>query len=603
MIFDTAQGAAFIDDAPDLTIPLLFRRRVEQTPDLTAYSEFDRSDGAWRDISWRDMTGRVAAFQAAFRRTGLVAGDRVGVLLPNGTDWVAFDIAAMARGLILVLLYLRGSTNSIAYVIADSGARLCLLDTVDRWRELEPLVGECPELAWIWIREGGGTIESIGPRISFVDECVRPSKDNNEAHAVAVKRDDVATLVYTSGTTGNPKGVMLSHRSILWNACAVASFNRPTENDVFLSILPLAHAFERTLGYYLPMMAGSRVAYARSIKTLHDDLKTIRPTILLAVPRLFERVYETLHSADDTSNFQRLILDRSADIGLKIHQAHYKNANPQGLVDKLYWALFGKRVRSRVRAEFGGRIRNAVSAGAPLSESVKRFMIGLGVPVVEGYGLTEAAPAVTGMALEDSLSGSVGRPLPGLDVKFGVHNEILVKSPGVMRGYWGNPEATEKVIDKDGWLHTGDIGELRNGYLFITARLKDIIVLSTGENVNPTPVEQALTSDPLVAQACVLGDQHPWLVAVIVLDTGAWNDLAKEMALDPADPNKPSSRELILERLRPLIHDLPPFSRVRDIHLEREPWTLENGILTPTLKVKRAVVADRYKDVISSLYA
>ena len=603
MTFDTAQSAAFIDDAPDLTIPQLFRRRVEQTPDRIAYTEFDRSDGAWRDVSWRDMAGRVAAFQAALRKTDLVAGDRVGVLLPNCTDWVAFDIAATACGLILVPLYLRGSAKSIAFVIADSGARLCVLDTADQWRELEPLVHQCSDLSQIWIREGAETIETIDPRLLPMADCLNAAGDDGEVRNEAATCDDIATLVYTSGTTGNPKGVMLSHRSILWNAHAVASFNRPTENDVFLSILPLAHAFERTLGYYLPMMAGSKIAYARSIRTLRDDLKTIRPTILLAVPRVFERVHETVHSADNTSAFQRFIIDRSADIGLKFQQAYDKKAGSPGLIDKLCWVLFGKRVRNRVRAEFGGRIRNAVSAGAPLSETVKRFMIGLGVPVVEGYGLTEAAPAVTGMAPEDSLTGSVGRPLPGLEVKFGAHNEILVKSPGVMRGYWGNPEATGKAIDEEGWLHTGDIGELRDGYLFITARLKDIIVLSTGENVNPTPVELALTSDPLVAQACVLGDKYPWLAAVIVLDRAAWNDLAQEMRLDPADPNKSSSRELMLERLGPLMNDLPPFSRVRNLHMEQEPWTLENGFLTPTLKVKRAVVADRYKDAISSLYA
>ena len=603
MTFDTGQSAAFIDDAPDLTIPQLFRRRVEQTPDRIAYTEFDRSDGAWRDISWRDMAGRVAAFQAALRSTDLVAGDRVGVLLPNCTDWVAFDIAAMECGLILVPLYLRGSTKSIAFVIADSGARLCLLDTADQWRELQPLVRECSDLSQIWIREGAETIETNDPRLSTMADCLKTANDNSDVRGESAKCDDIATLVYTSGTTGNPKGVMLTHRSILWNAHAVASFNRPTENDVFLSILPLAHAFERTLGYYLPMMAGSKIAYARSIRTLRDDLKTIRPTILLAVPRMFERVHETVHGADSTSAIQRFIIDRSADIGLKFHQASYKKSGSPGLIDRLCWVLFGKRVRNRVRAEFGGRIRNAVSAGAPLSETVKRFMIGLGVPVVEGYGLTEAAPAVTGMAPEDSLTGSVGRPLPGLEVKFGAHNEILVKSPGVMRGYWGNPEATGKAIDEEGWLHTGDIGELRDGYLFITARLKDIIVLSTGENVNPTPVELALTSDPIVAQACVLGDKYPWLAAVIVLDAAAWNDLAQEMRLDPADPNKSSSRELMLQRLGPLMNDLPPFSRVRNLHLEQEPWTLENGFLTPTLKVKRAVVADRYKDAISSLYA
>ncbi|THD45739.1 MAG: long-chain fatty acid--CoA ligase [Bradyrhizobium sp.] len=584
------------------TLPGLFARRVDRSPDAVAYCE--HRDGVWKEQTWREMGQRVSCLGGAMAGSGLRPGDRVAVLLPNGTDWVAFDLAAAANGLITVPLYAHDSPESIAFVLADSGARLCLIDTAARWNTLAPFVDANAALERVWVREGLDGIP-VSPhrhrRLSTLLGALAESRP--DASALRCAPQDVATIVYTSGTTGRPKGVMLTHSAILWNAEANTKLIPPLPGDIFLSVLPLAHAFERTIGYYLPMMGGSRVVYTRSVEGLQEDLTTIRPTVLVAVPRLYERIYEAVRREAEASPLKRRIVALAASLGWELHEFRHGRGPAPGFVARgMLWPLLERLVARRVLAALGGRLRVPMSGGAALPTKVAQFFAGLGLPLIEGYGLTEAGPVVTSTAIEGSLPGSVGQPLYGLEVRLGEQSELIVRSPAVMQGYWQNEQATAQALSPDGWLRTGDIAEIRNGSVFITGRLKEILVLSTGEHVAPSAVEAAIQNDPLFEQACVIGDQRPCVVAILVLNREGWLRLARDLAIDPADLDVSVATDAILSRISAQTRGLPPIWQVRAILATTAPWTIADGSLTPTLKVKRRVIEARFKEQIDSLY-
>jgi long-chain acyl-CoA synthetase len=416
----------------------------------------------------------------------------------------------------------------------------------------------------------------------------------------ALAADATATLIYTSGTTGPPKGVMLSHFAVLWNCEAATRFIAPLPSDVFLSFLPLAHAFERTLGYYLPMMGRATVAYARSVDTLREDLGMIRPTVLLAVPRIYERIEERIRQESDRSLARGALVRLTADIGWQRHEARQRRGPAPGLGRRLLWPLLDRLVARRLLGALGGRLRVAASGGASLPPDTARFLVGLGLPLVEGYGLTEAAPVVTATRLGETLPGSVGQPLHGLNIKLGNQDELLVRTPSVMKGYWQDEMATAAVIDRDGWLRTGDVAEIRDGQVFIKGRLGERLALSTGEKVMASAIEAAIRRDPLFDQVCVIGEGRPCLAAVISLNPGRWTSAASELGADAQAPNTASAA--ILQRINRLLHDLPRHAQVRAVHLVLEPWTVQLGLLTPTLKIKRQAVQEKYASEIEALY-
>jgi long-chain acyl-CoA synthetase len=396
---------------------------------------------------------------------------------------------------------------------------------------------------------------------------------------------------------------MLSHHALLWNAEAAAAIVPPRADDVFLSILPLAHAFERTVGYYLPMAGGAAVAYARSVQQVREDLITVRPTVLLGVPRLYERMYAAILAQVEGSALRSALLHRAKALGWRQFEAVQHRAAKPDLAARFAWFLLRPLVADRIMAAFGGRLRVAVSGGAPLDRSVAEFLVGLGLPVLEGYGLTEAAPVVSGNAFEDNLPGSVGRPLNGVEAKLSDQGQLLVRSPAVMMGYWKDQSQTERVLDAAGWLATGDIGEIQDGRLFIRGRLKEMIVLSIGEKVNPNLVEAEIARDTLFDQVAVIGDGRPFVAALAVLNTAAWKRLAKNSDFDSEQPNSEPVKAEILARMESLLTALPAHAKVRAVHLSLEPWTIDTGLLTPTLKVKREVLQQRFAREIEALYA
>jgi long-chain acyl-CoA synthetase len=511
-------------------------------------------------------------------------------------------LAAHAAGLVIVGLYPRETEASNAYVIGHSGARLVFLDTEARWQSLWPLRSEFPLLERVWIRDvgAGPAAPTTEPIVRKLADVLANAPEPPLPHPAAAS--DLATLIYTSGTTGRPKGVMLSHFAMLWNAQASTAIIPPRRDDLFLSILPLAHAFERTVGYYVPMMGGCAVAYARSAQDLREDLVVVRPTVMLGVPLLYERMCAGIRTNVAGSFVKRNLLRIAAALGWRRFEASQRRASP-GLAARLFWPILKQYVSKPVLAAFGGRLRVAISGGAPLDPGVARVLIGLGLPLVEGYGLTEAAPVVAANGLDDNLPGSVGRPLEDVEVKLTPEGEFLVRSPSMMTGYWKNDAETARTLNSMGWLSTGDVAEIKDGRIFIRGRLREMIVLSIGEKVNPNVVEAELSRDPLFEQAVVVGDHRPFLVAVIVLNTDAWRQFAADSGLDSEQPNHAISKIKVLARVTPLLAALPRFAQVRAVHLTLKPWTIEAGLLTPTLKIKRDVLQRRFAAETDALYA
>jgi len=580
----------------------LFRERVRRSRDRIAFRDWDPVRGTWRDHSWGAIAERVDRFRSALAGAGLGAGDRVGLLLPNGIDWACFDLAALGQGLVVVGLYPHDSAANIAYILGHSGARLLLLDTRSRWESLAVYRAEFPDLEHVWIRDAGA-----GP----ADRTARPLESGlTDVIAVGgpapatpdIRPGSLATLIYTSGTTARPKGVMLSHFAILWNAQATAAVIPPRPDDIFLSILPLAHAFERTLGYYLPMMGGSMVAYARSAENLAEDLITIRPTVLLGVPRLYERMSRAVEQHAGNV-IKRLLLRLAATLGWRRFEALQRRSSGPGLGARLIFALLERRVAAPVRSAFGGRLRVAVSGGAPLDPNVARSLIGLGLPLVEGYGLTEAGPVVAATSPDDNLPGAAGRPLRGIGVRLGPEGELQVHSPAVMQGYWRNDAKTAQAVGPDGWLSTGDLAEIREGRIFISGRVNEIIVLSTGQKLNPNIVEAEIMRDPLFEQVAVVGEGRPFPAVLIVLDRRQWSRLAQNEGAPLDQPNTPAIVTKVLARIDRLLVAMPRHAQIRAAHLSLEPWTIEGGLITPTFKIRREALEGRFTRQINELYS
>ncbi|RMG31818.1 MAG: long-chain fatty acid--CoA ligase [Gammaproteobacteria bacterium] len=585
------------------TLHGLFRERVRRSPQREAYRYWDRRAEAWRSLTWAETEARVRRWRRALAAEGLRPGDRVAIQLRNGPAWVYFDQAALSLGLVVVPLYVEDRPDNAAWILQDAAARLLLVQSDKHWKRLAPAVEEVDSLQRVVVLEGEP--EAPGGRAVAAEAWLAAADADSDPEPVAVAPDDLATLVYTSGTTGRPKGVMLSHRNILFDAHAAIATIDVYQQDRFLSFLPLSHMLERTGGYYLPMMAGASVAYARSVSQLAADLRLLRPTVLIAVPRIFERFHARLEAQlAQASALRRLLFRQAVAVGWR--RFEYRQGRACWHPALLLWPLFARTVARRVHAVLGGRLRAAVSGGAALPLPVARTFLGLGLPLLQGYGLTECSPVISVNLFENNDPSSVGVPLRGLEVRIDERREVLVRGPAVMLGYWNNHAATREVIDAAGWLHTGDQGRLQDGRLYLTGRIKDILVLSNGEKVPPGDMEAAIALDPLVDQVVIVGEGRPWLAAVVALDGEHWFGLARELGLDPYDRDSLGDARLqrrLLERIQERLHDFPGYARIRRVLPVLDPWTVENGLLTPTLKVRRARVLDRYAEAIEALYA
>ena len=446
----------------------------------------------------------------------------MAVHLRNSKEWVYFDQAALACGLATVPLYTDDRPDNIAYIMDNAAVRLLLVQDAAAWKGIAPALAGQEHLVRVLILNASNS----SPGEVLEDERVRFVADWLPESAGALTRREgdphaLASIVYTSGTTGRPKGVMLSHHNMLSIAHSALTMIDVFEEDLFLSFLPLSHTLERTAGYYLPIMSGSAGAYSRSVMQLADDLQNIRPTVLIAVPRIFERVFARIEGQmEKQSGIARRLFKLTTAVGWRRFERQQGRAGwrPQLLL----WPLLKALVAGKVTAKLGGRLRMAVSGGAPLSLPVAKTFIGLGVPILQGYGLTETSPVLSVNVPEDNEPGSVGVPLNGVELRIGEQDELLAKTPGMMLGYWNNHVATAEVIDKDGWLHTGDQARIENGHVYITGRIKDILVLSNGEKIPPADMELAICLAPEIDQALIIGEGKPYLSAILVLTPEEW---------------------------------------------------------------------------------
>ncbi len=590
--------------SPDVAVTLdgLFHERARRTPSTSAYRYFDDHRCEWFELTWQEMEHEIARWQAAMTHEGLQPGDRVAIMLKNTPQWVVFDQAALGLGLVTVPLYVADRPENVAHVLQDSGAKMLLIDNATHWHPLHEACSGIDTLTRIVTLRAppeGDTDE----RLRSVDEWV-PEVHNGFRHVVS-DADKLATIVYTSGTTGKSKGVMLSHRNLLSNAAGALQCFEVYPADVFLSFLPLSHALERMAGYYVPVMAGAKVAYARSVQQLQEDLALVRPTILITVPRIFERIQSGIRSKLDKGPAStRRLFELAVNVGN--HHFEYSQGRASWHPKLLLWPPLKSLVADKLLARLGGRLRLALSGGAALSPDNARTFIGLGLHILQGYGLSETSPVIGVNRIANNLPSSIGLPLPNLEVRLGEHKALEVRGPNVMMGYWNNEQATKAMFTADGWLNTGDVASIgAQGHITITGRIKEIIVLSNGEKVPPSEMEAAILADPLFEQVMVVGEGRAYLGLLAVVNRERWNAAMQERDLPadwPESLHNSQAKAYALQRVSQQIQSFPGYARIRRIALLNEAWSTENGLLTPTLKVKRAKVLEHYKKDFASLY-
>ena len=590
-----------------VTLHGLFLERVKRTPEAIAYRYFDAGRNAWQSMTWAEAHDQVARWQAALISEGLQPGDRVGIMLRNCPQWIMFDQAALSLGLVVVPLYTVDRPDSVAYIINNAGVKILLFENGEQWNELRS------------VREQIGCVQRMISLARIADHgearlsCAEEWLSRSTAEPGQAKmgwervrdRDALATIIYTSGTTGRPKGVMLSHYNIISNAHSCLDTFAVRQDDLFLSFLPLSHTFERTLGYYLPVMTGATVAFARSISLLSEDMQTIHPTLLISVPRIYERVYAAIRSKlDESPPLKRKLFDLAVNVGW--HRFERQQGRAGWHPKLLLWPLLKNKVADKILARLGGRLRVAISGGAALAPEISRVFVGLGLPIVQGYGLTETSPVISGNKLENNFPDSVGQPIRGVEVRIGEHGALQVKGPSNMQGYWNNPQATAAMISPDGWLNTGDIARISDtGHIYITGRLKEIIVMSNGEKISPADMEQAILRDHLFEQVMVHGEAQPYLIVLGVVNETAWTKFAQEAGVRadmPESLHDTRIEQKVLQLIAEQIKEFPGYARVRRVLLLTEPWSIENGLMTPTLKVKRGAVVARFDKEIEELY-
>ncbi len=587
------------------TLTALFRERVALSPDAVAYKHYDSASQRWVDTRWREMSRELGRWQAALQRANLQAGDRVALMLKNSREWILFDQAALGLGLVTVPIYIEDRADNAAYILQDANVKLIIVEGKTQWQGL------------LAVKEGLPTVEHI-LSVATIEPADKPSDPRlasisdwlfgveGEVIAQESDGDSLASIVYTSGTTGHPKGVMLSHRNMLYNAWYANCSVSVGHSELFLSFLPLSHTLERTVGYYLPIMICAQVAFNRAIDLLAEDLVSLRPTVLVSVPRIYERVYNRITAnVASQSIITRTLFALTQKVGWRRFEYMQKSKGWSPLL--LLWPLLNKLVASKIISRLGGRIKVAICGGAALPPTVAKLFNSLGLNLMQGYGLTESSPVISVNRIKNNKISSIGLPLPHVEVRIADNGELQSKSLCVMMGYWNNAAATQSVMTDDGWLKTGDKASIdEDGYLYITGRLKEIIVLSTGEKVPPGDMEMAVLMDPLFEQVLLIGEARSYLSALIVINEEAWRDVAIEYGVDPSDDSVFERAEVLqrmLERVSALLKAFPGYAQVRAVKLMREAWTVDNGLLTATLKMKRQTIQDRYAEKIESMYS
>jgi long-chain acyl-CoA synthetase len=582
-----------------------------------ALARYDRADallhkvrGVWEPVSHRTILERVRRTALGLARLGIVANDRVGILSENRPEWLIADYACLCTRITDVPIYPTLPAEQLPYLLNDSGARAIFVSTPDQARKIASVRAQVPALQWVIGFSAG---KDGGCDLTLAELEAMGAEDDSEARAASFKADALAvppeqliTLIYTSGTTGNPKGVMLTQDNVYSNVVATKSSLDVGTGDCALSFLPLSHIFERTGDYFL-FANGVRIAYAESIDTVPVNMSEVKPSLMMSVPRLYEKMYARIvENAVAGSGLKKRIFFWAKRVGEKWTDEKLAGREPGGLLAMEY-ALATKLVFSKLHQRTGGNLRFFVSGGAPLSPEIAKFFYSAGLIILEGYGLTETSPVISCNTVHAYRLGTVGKPIPGVEVMIASDGEILSRGPHIMAGYYNNPTATADAIDTKGWFHTGDIGELQDGFLRITDRKKDIIVTAGGKNIAPQPIENMIKTNKYVSQAVMIGDRRKFPVVLIVpnwdqLEKWAgsqgivWTSRAELLAM-------PTINAKMEKEVKGQLAGLASYESPKKVALLEHDFTVERGEMTPTLKVKRRVIDQTYKGLIDGLYA
>ncbi|KKQ67041.1 MAG: hypothetical protein A3F95_01780 [Candidatus Nealsonbacteria bacterium RIFCSPLOWO2_12_FULL_39_31] len=573
------------------TIPEVFFKTAEMFPEKTTF--LYKKNGLYCPIKYKEAAENIRVLAFGISQLGIKRGGKIAILSENRPEWAMFDLAIMSMGVISVPLHIVLCPKIIEYILNHSQSEILIISSDDLLEKIIPIQNNLPFLR----------------NIIFLDEIKKENKDKlrkeainynelfaqageNKLRPVALQSDDICSIVYTSGTTGLPKGVELSHNNFLSNIGAVKLAVPVEPDDIFLSFLPLSHILERLCGYYIPLLSGATIAYAESAKTLLLDLSEVKPTVLIAVPRIFEKFYEGIWN-----NTRKL----------------------EGLKKIIFfWALKQKRkslshiladvlVFKKIKGKLGGNLRLAVSGGASLDKKIAKFFMKIGILILEGYGLTETSPVISVNKKDSFMFGTVGKPISGVDVKISGDKEILVRGPNVMKGYFNNYEETQNAIDPRGWFHTGDLGFINEeGFLTIIGRKKEMIVLSMGKNIWPEVIERELNNDCFISQSMIIGNNRKFVSALVVPDWEKIQDFLKEKNLLSENRENLVGNEILnklfKEKIETINENFSDYEKIKKFRLISREFSQEKEEMTPTLKLRRAIIGDNYKKEIAGMY-
>jgi long-chain acyl-CoA synthetase len=569
-----------------------------------------KKDGIWRVISSEELRTAVEEVSMGLRALGVDKGDKVAILSENRPEWAIADLATLAIGAADAPVYSTLTPAQVLYILNDSESKVVFVSNAVQAAKVAEVRSQARHLRHV-IRMDAPPIEGT---LHFNEvrakgrEALARDKDAVRTRAAEVKPEDLATLIYTSGTTGDPKGVMLTHSNLVSNVLGAAkAFPTLGPDDVCLSFLPLCHSFERTSGHNFMLFGGATIAYAESVEKVPENMGEIRPTLMGSVPRLYEKMYARVNEkvANDSPLRQKMFR-WAIGVGREAFHHRIERTEP-GAFLKLKLALADKLVFSKIKARTGGRLRLFISGGAPLAREIAEFFGAAGLLICEGYGLTETSPVITCNRPDWIKPGTVGLPIDGVEVKIAPDGEILARGPNIMQGYYKKPEATAEAIDKDGWFHTGDIGVIdKDGFLTITDRKKDILVTSGGKNIAPQPIENTIKTNKYFSEVVMIGNNRNFPAALVVPNFDTLDKWAKEKGLAAGSREDLVRKPEVVAFYQKLVTDLTPdlaqFEKIKKITLIPREFTIEEGELTPTLKVKRRVVEAKYKDVIDRMY-
>jgi long-chain acyl-CoA synthetase len=556
------------------------------------------------------MLARAKHIAAALYALGIRHGDRVALLSDSRVEWTLTDAGCLFAGAVDVPIYPTLTPPQVCYILRDSGATALFLANKEKFVELQEILGGCAQLKHVVFFDAEGVTAGDGLTLAELEEIGRNAEQRDpglvERLVSETKADDLATIIYTSGTTGEPKGVMLTHRNLVSNLIDSSGHLEVGEQDTVLSVLPLSHVFERQ-AMYMYLYHGMAVYFAESLQTVGTNLQEVRPTILVGVPRLFEKIYQRIQEhAAAAGKFAETLLAWSVSVARE-YAHHFNDHTPLPATLKVQHALAAKLVFSKWRQAFGGRIRLLLSGGAALSEDLASIYIGAGIPIIQGYGLTETSPVISASTFEDYRIGTVGKAIPHVEIRIADDGEIEVRGPNVMRGYYNKPEETRASFTDDGWFKTGDIGRIdSDGYLRITDRKKELFKTSGGKYIAPAPIEEAIKRSRFVNQVVLVGAERKFPAALVV---PVWEQLESYCKLKGIEVEShgelcrhPRIIDLLQRQIDALTPDLARYEKIKKVALLENEFSIEGGELTPTLKIKRRVIDEKYRDVIEKLY-